>query len=67
MADWVDNYYDLATFETDGVSMGCRVKFPESIEKTASDELRFSVHVRYEDGEPIFKGLSMHFKGRDDG
>ena len=69
MADWVDNYYDPASFDTEGVSMGCRVKLPQPIQKTASDRLHFSYRVRMvDDGEVQFDGLSMHMdEAKDDG
>jgi hypothetical protein len=68
MADWVDNYYDPATFDTDGVSMGCRVELPQPMQKTASDRLHFSWKVSFvEDGEVQFDELSMHMDGVDDG
>jgi hypothetical protein len=66
MADWIDNYYELATFDAEGVSMGCRVKFPQAIEKTASDNVHFSVRLHYEDDEPVFDELSMHITGQED-
>ena len=69
MADWVEKYYDEARFDTEGVSMGCRVKLPQPIRKTASDELHFSYRVSFvEGGEVQFDGLSMHFEeAKDDG
>ena len=67
MADWVDNYYDPATFDTEGVSMGCRVKLPKPIQKTASDRLHFSWRVKFvEDGEVQLDELSMHVDGVED-
>lgn len=67
MADWVDEYYELATFDAEGVSMGCKVTFPKSIQKTASDTVHFGVACHYEDDKLVFDGLSMHLTGREDG
>ena len=66
MADWLDEYYELATFDAEGVSMGCKVTFPKPIQKTASDKVHFSVRLHYEDDQPVFDGLSMHITGREE-
>jgi hypothetical protein len=66
VADWVDNYYEIAQFDTEGVSMGCRVKLPQPIRKTASDCLHVSYKVNMVDGGTL--GLEMHMdENKDDG